>query len=815
LLVLNNRCLFLIRTRLCSFEQGRVLSESHHFCKKEGSSVNTQHIKLWYRQPAKTWVEALPVGNGKFGAMVFGKVKEERIQMNEDSVWYGGPKTREQPDASKNLEQIRRLMFGGQPQEAEYLARMAFTAAPKYLAPYQTLGDLNLFFRGMDGEVSDYTRELDLAAGVLRIAYREDGVLYQREVFTSAVDQVLVIRLHSEHPGGLTFAANLSRRPFEGTTGKAGMDGISMSGQCGPEGVHYAALLKAVSEGGSVQVIGDFVSVEAADCVTLYVAAATTFREEDPLAVCHSRIEAAEARGFDVVREAHIADHRAMFDRVSLELEELEVVGGESLSTLPTLPTDERLRRLREGKPDNGLIALFFQFGRYLLMASSRPGSLPANLQGIWNESHTPPWESDFHLNINLQMNYWPAEVCNLSECHEPVFDLLDRMRENGRKTAMEIYGAKGFVAHHATNLWAETDICGMYVPAVFWPMGGAWLSLHMWEHYRYSLDRSFLANRAYPTLKEAAQFFLDFLVEDEQGRLVTVPSLSPENTYRLPNGNTGCLSIGPSMDSQIIHSLFVACMEASRLLQVDEDFCGQLEAASRRLPEPTIGKHGQLMEWAEDYEELEPGHRHISHLFALHPGEQITVQHTPELAQSARLTLERRLAHGGGHTGWSRAWVINFWARLQEAEEAYSHVLALLDHSVHPNLFGDHPPFQIDANFGGTAAVAEMLLQSHRDEILLLPALPKAWRNGRVSGLKARGGFEVAMTWRDGQLTEGVITAKHDGLCRLRSALPVVVIEDERDVQVGKTVGGEPIISFYTIAGMHYRLLPLTNVNR
>lgn len=767
--------------------------------------MNTQHVKLWYRQPAKTWVEALPVGNGKFGAMVFGKVKEERIQMNEDSVWYGGPKTREQPDASENLEEIRRLMFAGQPQDAEYLARMAFTAAPKYLAPYQTLGDLNLFFRGMDGEVSDYTRELDLATGVIRIAYRVDGTLYRRDIFTSSVDQVLVIRLHSDRPGGLTFAANLSRRPFEGITGKTCEDGIFMSGQCGPEGVHYGAALKAVSEGGSVQVIGDFVSVEAADCVTLYVAAATTFREEDPLAVCYSRLEEAVARGFDVVRESHIANHRSLFDRVSLELEDAKA------EVAASLPTDERLRRIREGNPDNGLIALFFQYGRYLLMASSRPGSLPANLQGIWNESHTPPWESDFHLNINLQMNYWPAEVCNLSECHEPVFDLLDRMRENGRKTAMEIYGAKGFVAHHATNLWAETDICGMYVPAVFWPMGGAWLSLHMWEHYRYSLDRSFLADRAYPTLKEAAQFFLDFLVEDEQGRLVTVPSLSPENTYRLANGNTGCLSIGPSMDSQIIHSLFGACMEASRLLQVDEDFYSQLEAASRRLPEPAIGKHGQLMEWAEDYEELEPGHRHISHLFGLHPGEQITVQHTPELAQAARLTLEKRLAHGGGHTGWSRAWIINFWARLQEAEQAYSHMLALLDHSVHPNLFGDHPPFQIDANFGGTAAVAEMLLQSHRDEIVLLPALPQAWRSGRVRGLKARGGFEVAMTWHDGQLTGAVITAKQDGLCRLRSAWPLVVTEDERNVQVGKSLS-EPVISFNAEAGMRYRIVPLTN---
>jgi alpha-L-fucosidase 2 len=749
-------------------------------------------LKLWYRQPARVdaprrnagsnnlgWLEALPVGNGRLGAMVFGGVQKERIQLNENTLWDGKAQDTTNPEALKHLPEVRRLLFEGKNSEATELANKHLMGNPVRIKSYQTLGDLWIETE-TKGPVEDYRRELDLSTGIVTITYRVGDAHYKREVFASHPDQVIVVRMTCDKPNHITASITMSRsengKVDAGPRAGKNNRGIILKGSF-QGGLKFAAHARPSAGEVLPILLSSGLRYERANELNVRIAATTSYRGTDPEQAVVRAFPGEGVVDYNALSQRHIADYQKLFRRVSLDL---------GPGPNDNLPTDERLVAVQKGADDPGLAALYFQFGRYLLISSSRPGGLPANLQGLWNEFITAPWNSDYHTNINLQMNYWPAEVANLSECHLPLIDYTASLMESGRRTAKVHYGARGWVVHHLSDVWGfTTPADGVWG---VWPMGAAWLAQHPWEHYLYTGDKKFLRAKGYPIMKEAARFILDFLVKDPKtGRLVTNPSHSPENRFRLPDGTVSQFTYGATMDLEIIHDLFTNCIDATKVLAADADFRAELEAALKQLQPLQISqKSGRLQEWIEDYGEPEPGHRHLSHLFGVHPGRQITLRGTPELAEAARKSLEYRLSHGGGHTGWSRAWIVNFWARFEDGEKAYENLKALLAKSTATNLFDMHPPFQIDGNFGGTAGIAEMLLQSHAGEVSLLPALPKAWHSGSVKGLRARGGYTVDIAWAGGTIGTATLKADRDGKCTLR----VPAGRQVKDVRLaGKTV--------------------------
>ena len=707
--------------------------------------------KCIFDKPASRWEEAVPLGNGRIGACVFGGTSFEKLSLNEESLWSGGHRNRNNPDALKTLPKVRELLFNGRIAEAEKLMQLGLCGCPPELRVYQTLGDLIIGFDNV-GKAENYSRILDMEKGVCTVSFEAEGTKYIREYFATNVENLLVMRFRTEGLGKVSLQARLERWMYLGSKEKPGECDISVSGKQSDDGVSYYMQLAGSAKGGSISALGQSVVAEGCDEVVLLFGAATSFNHDNPKDYVGNCIFNGRGKSFEQLKAEHEQDFSSLFDRAEL------VIGND---TDDTVSVPELFENLKNDDVPEGLVERYFDFGRYLMISGSRPGTLPLNLQGIWNKDFEPAWGSKYTININTEMNYWPAETCNLSECQEPLFDLIERMVEHGRTTAREMYGCRGFVAHHNTDIWGDTAPQDLYIPASYWVMGAAWLCTHQWKHYEYTMDRAFL-KRAFPIMCEAAEFFVDFMVEYD-GYLVTCPSVSPENTFILPSGERGCNTYGVTMDNQILRDLFEQCIKSAEILGESSPLIDKIAEMKAKLRPSQIASNGTLMEWDKEYEEAEPGHRHISHLYGLYPSNQINVEDTPELAEAASHTLEKRLSMGGGHTGWSCAWIINLYARLQNGEKAYANLKKLFTNSTLPNLFDNHPPFQIDGNFGATAAIVEMLVQARNGKVFLLPALPDKWKDGHIKGIRLPGNCELDMEWSDGRVTKCSVKAFSD----------------------------------------------------
>lgn len=755
----------------------------------------TDDLELWYKKPASSWVEALPVGNGRIGGMVYGDFKKELIQLNEESLWAGSQINNNNPEALSKLPEVQQAIFKNQFKKALELSDKYLLGTPPQVRSYQPLANVYINFN-TGGNPEFYRRSLILNTGIAKTEYTIDGNKIIQEIFVSAPQDVMVVTINSDKAIGCDI--NLSRErdtinlPLDRRGKKSpvlthykneyGNDSGTafLTGQIidfdsplkGPGGKHmrYSVAMKLLEGGkGSLPLKSDTSTgfrVSSVKRIVIVLTGATDYNidkldfdsSRDPFGICTEKITNASRYNSKELKKIHVQNHREMFDRVKFSLGEDPNKG---------IPVDERLNRIKEGGTDDWLIPVYFQYGRYLLMGSSRnPGVLPANLQGIWNDQYDAPWNSDFHTNINLQMNYWPAEVCNLPETSEILTGFMEILTIPGTVTAKEMYGAAGWTLHHLTDPFGRTGVAdGVWGIT---PMDGPWMTFPVYERFLFTADTAFLESRAYPLMKGAAEFVLDFLVESPEGYLVTNPSHSPENNFRVPEtGEVSALTYAATTDIELVNALFDYCIEAAGILGKDQEFVAHLIAAKKRLPPVQINSKGVIQEWIKDYDEPEPGHRHMSHLLGLYPMAQFTPE-TPELFNAAKATIERRLSFGGGHTGWSRAWIVNLFARLQDGEKAYENLMGLLRKSTLTNLFDTHPPFQIDGNFGGTAGIAEMLIQSHNSLIRLLPAIPEAWKTGEVEGLCARGGFVISMKWDQGKIQNTKIYSARGGKCRL-----------------------------------------------